>query len=335
MTTDKTPATLATVKHGGCVQLGDGLPPLPKAGYVTGGDFGHEAHNAFTPEQMREYALAALSAQPSPFETLPPEMRSSSPDYLEYLDTQPSPGGQDALAEAVRRVISDVDSGDYHGEISEATYAALEAALAARQPVRIYGCCDQPEGELHTAECPNMRHLAARQPVREPVADAGRSAAYDAIDRFLRNNMDDEAYAAYVEHLEALWAAVPAQSVNTPQPVAFDYPKFKAIGMGCVLEDQGVHFLIDAAQCGFDEALGQMKATLESIGPLYAAPTAQAVDLAEFKALYRAYVRLLESGRDRIIDLGGTCDPVDVMEANDVDLQAARRVIDSQAVGNG
>lgn len=62
---------------------------------------------------------------------------------------------------------------------------------------------------------------------------------------------------------------------------------------------------------------------------------AQAVDLADFKALYRAYVRLLESGRDRIRDLGGTCDPVDVMEANDVDLQAARRVMDCQAVGNG
>ncbi|MBD3684148.1 hypothetical protein H3005_20045 [Stenotrophomonas sp. Br8] len=64
-----------------------------------------------------------------------------------------------------------------------------------------------------------------------------------------------------------------------------------------------------------------------------AAPPAQAVGLAEFKALYRAYVLLLESGRDRIIDLGGTCDPVDVMEANDIDLQAARRVIDSLAVG--
>lgn len=68
---------------------------------------------------------------------------------------------------------------------------------------------------------------------------------------------------------------------------------------------------------------------------LYAAPPAQAVDLGDLKALYRAYVHLLESGRDRIIDLGGTCDPVDVMEANDVDLQAARRVLDGQAVGNG
>lgn len=58
---------------------------------------------------------------------------------------------------------------------------------------------------------------AARQPVGEPVTDAGRSAAYDAIDRFLRNNMDDEAYAAYVEHLEALWAAIPAQAVDLGQ----------------------------------------------------------------------------------------------------------------------
>ncbi|HFF6201996.1 TPA: hypothetical protein ACGCGR_000636 [Stenotrophomonas maltophilia] len=51
------------------------------------------------------------------------------------LSAHPSPGGQDALAEAARRVISDIDSGDYHGEISEATYAALEDALAAHQPV--------------------------------------------------------------------------------------------------------------------------------------------------------------------------------------------------------
>ncbi|WP_313415501.1 hypothetical protein [Stenotrophomonas sp.] len=41
----------------------------------------------------------------------------------------------------------------------------VRAALAARQPARIYGCCAQPEGELHTAECPNMRHVAARRPV--------------------------------------------------------------------------------------------------------------------------------------------------------------------------
>jgi len=65
------------------------------------------------------------------------------------------------------------------------------------------------------------------------------------------------------------------------------------------------------------------------------APLPQAVDLGDFKALYQAYVRLLEAGRDRINDLGGSCDPVDVMKANDLDLQAARRVIESKAVTSG
>lgn len=40
--------------------------------------------------------------------------------------------------------------------------------------------------------------------------------------------------------------------------------------------------------------------------------------------MIRAYVNLLECGRDRIIDLGGQCDPVDVMEATTPELIAAR-----------
>jgi hypothetical protein len=47
----------------------------------------------------------------------------------------------------------------------------------------------------------------------------------------------------------------------------------------------------------------------------------------ELEALYRAYVRLLESGRDRIMDLGGKCDPVDVMERTDPYLIQARRAL--------
>lgn len=60
MSNDK---TLATAKHGGCVQLGDGLPPLPiRQRFTTL----HGETYAYSAEQMREYALAALSAQPSP-----------------------------------------------------------------------------------------------------------------------------------------------------------------------------------------------------------------------------------------------------------------------------
>lgn len=49
--------------------------------------------------------------------------------------------------------------------------------------------------------------------------------------------------------------------------------------------------------------------------------------LAELKSLTRAYVRLLEIGRDRIVSLGGTCDPVDRMEEGDPDLRSAKAAI--------
>jgi len=45
------------------------------------------------------------------------------------------------------------------------------------------------------------------------------------------------------------------------------------------------------------------------------------------KALYRAYVRTMEAGRDRIVDLGGECDSVERMEDSDPALIAARELI--------
>ncbi|HHA2776621.1 TPA: hypothetical protein ACOD90_000911 [Stenotrophomonas maltophilia] len=158
------------------------------------------------------------------------------------IPVQPTPGGQDALHEAARRVISDIDSGDYSGTISMATYDALVAALAARQPV---------------GSIPEWFELVIRD----------------------------------------------VCELDPEDPDAADTVCIRMLDLRLIMERH--------------------------------APPAQAVDLDDFKALYRAYVRLLESGRDRIIDLGGTCDPVDAMEANDVDLQAARRVMDRQAVGNG
>lgn len=49
--------------------------------------------------------------------------------------------------------------------------------------------------------------------------------------------------------------------------------------------------------------------------------------LAELKGLHRAYVNLLEVGRDRITTLGGDCDPVDKMEGDDPNLRAVRALI--------
>ncbi len=43
--------------------------------------------------------------------------------------------------------------------------------------------------------------------------------------------------------------------------------------------------------------------------------------------LYRGYVNTMEAGRDRIISLGGTCDPVDRMEEGDPVLIRARSLL--------
>ncbi len=47
----------------------------------------------------------------------------------------------------------------------------------------------------------------------------------------------------------------------------------------------------------------------------------------ELKRLRLAYVNLLEIGRDRILAFGGSCDPVDVMEASDPALRAVDIII--------
>ena len=49
--------------------------------------------------------------------------------------------------------------------------------------------------------------------------------------------------------------------------------------------------------------------------------------LDELKNLRRAYVNLLESGRDRIVFLGGQCDPILTMVENDPHLKSSEAVI--------
>lgn len=68
------------------------------------------------------------------------------------------------------------------------------------------------------------------------------------------------------------------------------------------------------------------------ITPLYAVtPSARAAVLEEaataLKRLILAYVSLMETGYRRIIDLGGSCDPVEVMEAGDPSLIEARAAL--------
>ncbi len=131
MSNDKT--TLADVQPGGRVRLGDGLLPCPFCGDTAERiDFGIGSGD----NEGGSCVACTGCGSSGPVEFGFKENFLSNWNRR-ALSAQPSPGGQDALAEAARRVISDIDSGDYHGEISEATYAALEAALGARQPVAL------------------------------------------------------------------------------------------------------------------------------------------------------------------------------------------------------
>lgn len=56
---------------------------------------------------------------------------------------------------------------------------------------------------------------------------------------------------------------------------------------------------------------------------------------ASLRRFRRAYVSLMETGRDRIISLGGSCDPVDVMEAADPELRLIDAALTTEGQNNG
>ncbi|WP_242881701.1 hypothetical protein [Stenotrophomonas maltophilia] len=102
----------------------------------------------------------------------------------------------------------------------------IRSVIAARQPARIYCCCAQPEGELHTAECPNMRHLSARQPVGQ-ITDTEIDARVNALYREMLDSRQHNGGMSGVAWDRAVYrmaSGAPAQSVDLGQfrqPVEF------------------------------------------------------------------------------------------------------------------
>lgn len=221
--------TLADVQPGGRVRLGDGLPPLPKAGYVTGGDFGHEAHNAFTPEQMREYALAALSAQPSP---------GGQGDALKALDDLAAFCSDDA-ATVDRHV------------------AVIRAALAARQPVGQEPAFFVNRWEMEHGTAPGLvamhtgKHLGIRDFFTVPLYAAPTAQAdqeyLESLDRALGGVIDQrDRYHEVADELAAHIASITGvdigehSSANCPWQNAIEaaeeFKPAQAVDLGAVRE---------------------------------------------------------------------------------------------------
>lgn len=136
----------------------------------------------------------------------------------------------------------------------------------------------------------------------------------------------------------------PAPAVAQGVPIGYiDTERLEVSGMTWATRektrDVHVPIFLGSAPAVAQEPVGYLDSTGTSIiwakkppngSKLYTEPPAVAVNeqiLSELKNMVRAYVCLLESGKDRITSLGGECDPVDIMEANDSNLRTAKAAI--------
>jgi len=132
VTADKTPATLATAKHGGCVQLATSERERFEAWHCekfkTSWQTGAPTRDMHNGVYAENYGPAEQQAR---WELWQAAWKSA-------LSAQPSPGGQDVLATVeelaeLNRACAALDP-DYKGP-TDAAVQVLIAALAARQPV--------------------------------------------------------------------------------------------------------------------------------------------------------------------------------------------------------
>jgi len=145
MTTDKTPATLATAKHGGCVQLGDGLLPCPFCG--NGAEFVPYKNNGLT---LKCKSMGCIQRHQRTLRYGIEWLRTSMTEHwnARALAAQPSPGGQGEEPTSVSRAYFnswaqaqgfalDGDDKKYYSQGTQGRWEAWQAALvsyAARQP---------------------------------------------------------------------------------------------------------------------------------------------------------------------------------------------------------
>ncbi|MBO0393948.1 hypothetical protein J1F00_06110 [Stenotrophomonas maltophilia] len=186
MTTDN--KTLADVQPGGRVRLGDALPPLPKMEHI-GRVVGMGPHDtwyepvAYTAEQMRDYARAALSARPSPGGQ--GDLKSRFTEWVKANGYNPATFA----------------SGRFMGDGVQIAWKAVQA-LAAPQPAGEPVC----SGGFVISNGSGEKYMAWGQVGPEWTAD--RSAAL-----WLVRRADAEALAA---ENEDAWSILPVERCALP-----------------------------------------------------------------------------------------------------------------------
>jgi len=195
----------------------------------------------------------------------------------------------------------------------KAALLAGMAALAARQPVEMSP--DFTDTARAAIAWVLWHHQGGSSPVGQPLRFALGMGQHD--------RMTDQQIAEAKRF--AAWAGASSEGFHRRD-------RAQGIDLGPIatrkLDDLAAQGYVTNGVAIFNPATGQ-RGLVDNLG-FVGWVGAQGIDLGPLRRLYQAYVRLLESGRDRIIDLGGTCDPVDVMERMDVDLIEARVMIDSR-----
>ncbi|WP_223482335.1 hypothetical protein [Stenotrophomonas sp. OVS01A] len=222
MTTDKTPATLATAKHGGCVQLLNSE---------------RERFEAWAKHRVSSMARAADGEYVSSF------THALWCAWQAALSAQPSPGGQDVLASellAYAEGLERMAAGDR--ETGESIEQAIEngEGYTPDEPQDV--AAGLQHGATKAEETANLLRnaaaaLAARQPVTEPVAwvpakffDKGIVAM--TARRTPPSAMAVELHGKYVPLFDAPPAQQPAQAVDLGAAIKAAFP---------LLTDYGLH----------------------------------------------------------------------------------------------
>lgn len=250
MTTDKTPATLATVKHGGCVQLVTSERERFEAWLATQHDQGSEHVIAMVSDTDDRYQSPVTSSMWSAWQAANAareggringwrmydgiRVYSASAhasivddqqfvrydDYLAALSAQPSPGGQgpNEMADALERIAAGSLS-DYEGveadELHILRCAKLIRDLAARQPM----------GELHLP--PDGFYKIVFDDAEVPDESFARSGALDAaLRRFeqISNKWNAHLFVRFANNTRDCTVpnATPAQDVDLPYSLDAD-----------------------------------------------------------------------------------------------------------------
>lgn len=270
MTTDKTPATLATVKHGGCVQLASSERERFEAWARTHHRLGESGY------LEREQLSGDYRLQPTDY---------AWTAWQAALSAQPSPGGQDAprcaehcqngfadicLASQRDGVICPEDSCDIDDGVRRNHLAASQSAASVPQ-----GCdaCHRTgirrNDEGRNVFCPDC-DLGATYAGNPPQPSPGGQG--DALLDHARKLFDEMGMIADDDKC----VAILADALAARQPVR------KAVAW--IAEGDAERWAVDPRSLHIS-GLTKRSDSAGCTVPLYAAPPAQAVDLGELREM--------------------------------------------------